>query len=118
VLHEISGLEIIMDHVKNLHQQLADKKEMITRSINLHKGPVSTLWRFPNEFFAQNFHCCLQNTVSLNHPLWKALTRRPNQPEMVPCSWPEYADGGGTLLWTYPVCGIDRIWTIVETESR
>ncbi|KAG2344820.1 hypothetical protein BDR05DRAFT_159123 [Suillus weaverae] len=33
VLHEISGLETIMDGVRNLHQQLVDKKEKITRSI-------------------------------------------------------------------------------------
>ncbi|KAG2143700.1 hypothetical protein DEU56DRAFT_910831 [Suillus clintonianus] len=63
VLHEISGLETIMDNVKNLHQQLVDKKEKIMQSMNLHKGLVSTLWRFPTEVLAQIFHYCLPEHV-------------------------------------------------------
>ncbi|KAG1773303.1 hypothetical protein EV702DRAFT_1201180 [Suillus placidus] len=52
VLHEISGLETIMDSVRNLHQQLVDKKEKITRYMNLHKRLVSALWCIPNEVLA------------------------------------------------------------------
>ncbi|KAG1751862.1 hypothetical protein EDB19DRAFT_1824738 [Suillus lakei] len=59
VLNEISGLEGIMDSVKNLHQQLVGKKENFFQSMNLHKGLVSALWRFPTEVLSQIFHYCL-----------------------------------------------------------
>ncbi|KAG2118387.1 hypothetical protein DEU56DRAFT_838058 [Suillus clintonianus] len=56
VLCEISGLEAVMTDVKHLHQQLVEKKDKITQSMNLHRGLVSALWRFPNELFSQIFH--------------------------------------------------------------
>ncbi|KAG1732073.1 hypothetical protein EDB19DRAFT_2041609 [Suillus lakei] len=64
VLHEALGLEAVMDGVKNLHQQLVEKKEKITQSMNLHKGFISPLWRFPNELLSQIFHDCLPDTLS------------------------------------------------------
>ncbi|KAG1725994.1 uncharacterized protein EDB91DRAFT_77805 [Suillus paluster] len=59
VSHEISGLETIMDGIKNLHQQLVEKKEKIMESMNLHKGLVSCLWRLPTEVLSQIFGHCL-----------------------------------------------------------
>ncbi|KAG1810910.1 uncharacterized protein BJ212DRAFT_1484037 [Suillus subaureus] len=49
VLHEISDLGTITDGMKNIHQQLVEKKDKITQSMNFHKGLLSPLWRFPNE---------------------------------------------------------------------
>ncbi|KAG2118388.1 hypothetical protein DEU56DRAFT_904998 [Suillus clintonianus] len=64
VLREISGLEAVMTDVKHLHQQLVEKKDKITQSMNLHRGLVSALWRFPNEVLSQIFHHCLPDTGS------------------------------------------------------
>lgn len=69
VLHEISDLEVVMDGVKKLHQQLVQKKKKIIQSMNLHKGLVSPLSRFPNELLAQIFHHCFPNT-SPKTELW------------------------------------------------
>lgn len=62
ILHEVLSLEIVMDGIKNLHQQLIEKKDKITQSMNLHKGLVSPLWRFPSELLSQIFHYCLPDT--------------------------------------------------------
>ncbi|KAG1842847.1 hypothetical protein F4604DRAFT_1825737 [Suillus subluteus] len=43
--------------------QLIQKKDKITQSMNFYKGPVSPLWRFPNELLSQIFHHCLPDTV-------------------------------------------------------
>ncbi|KAG1747736.1 uncharacterized protein EDB91DRAFT_1262684 [Suillus paluster] len=43
---EISGLETAMNSIKNIHQQLVEKKDTITQSMNLHKQLESALWRF------------------------------------------------------------------------
>ncbi|KAG0704597.1 hypothetical protein DFH29DRAFT_365883 [Suillus ampliporus] len=59
VLHEISGLETVMDGIKNLHQQLVKKKDRIIQSMNVHKGLVSALWRLPTEVLSQIFDHCL-----------------------------------------------------------
>ncbi|KIK40044.1 hypothetical protein CY34DRAFT_32961, partial [Suillus luteus UH-Slu-Lm8-n1] len=76
VLHEISGLETIMDSVKNLQQKLVDKKEKITLSLNLHRGLLSALWRFPNEVLAQIFHGCLPKSTLWERPF---LSTDPNR---------------------------------------
>ncbi|KAG0704602.1 hypothetical protein DFH29DRAFT_997494 [Suillus ampliporus] len=69
VSHEISGLETVMDSIKNLHQQLVEKKDKITQSMNLHKGLVSSLWRLPAEVLCQIFDDCLPETRFLLPPL-------------------------------------------------
>ncbi|KAG2069228.1 hypothetical protein BDR04DRAFT_949249, partial [Suillus decipiens] len=56
------SLEIVMDRIKNLHQQLIEKKDKIAQSMNLHKGLVSRLWRFPSELLSQIFYYCLPDT--------------------------------------------------------
>ncbi|KAG1793773.1 uncharacterized protein BJ212DRAFT_1240573, partial [Suillus subaureus] len=62
VLHEISDLGTVTDGMKNIHQQLVEKKDKITQSMNLHKGLLSPLWRFPNTLLSENFHHCLPDT--------------------------------------------------------
>ncbi|KAG0698186.1 hypothetical protein DFH29DRAFT_773438, partial [Suillus ampliporus] len=56
VLHEIPGLETVMDSIKNLHQQLVKMKDKITQSVDLHKGLVSALWRLPTEVLSHIFY--------------------------------------------------------------
>ncbi|KAG2145450.1 uncharacterized protein EDB93DRAFT_1151104 [Suillus bovinus] len=67
-LQEISGLEAVMNNVKNFHQQVVEKKEKITQSMNLHKGLVSALWRLPTEILSQIFIHCLPETKLLLSP--------------------------------------------------
>ncbi|KAG1788483.1 uncharacterized protein HD556DRAFT_1447878 [Suillus plorans] len=69
VLHEISGLVAVMDSVKNLHQAVLEKKEKITQSMNLHKGLLSALWRFPTEILSQIFNHCLPENIICLSPL-------------------------------------------------
>ncbi|KAG1858761.1 hypothetical protein DFJ58DRAFT_295071 [Suillus subalutaceus] len=68
VLHEISGLESVMDSIKNLEQQLLAKKNKITQSMILHKGLISGLWRLPIEVLSQIFHLCLPGIDELEPP--------------------------------------------------
>ncbi|KAG1886085.1 hypothetical protein F4604DRAFT_1675756 [Suillus subluteus] len=42
VVHEISDLQTVMDSINNLHQQLAEKKDEITQSMNTHKRLASS----------------------------------------------------------------------------
>jgi hypothetical protein len=65
VSQEVSGLENAMDRIKNLHQQLLQKKDRIIHSMNLHKGLVSTLWRFPPELLSLIFVRCLPEAEHL-----------------------------------------------------
>ncbi|KAG1747853.1 uncharacterized protein EDB91DRAFT_1345052 [Suillus paluster] len=66
VLHEISVLETVMDSTKNLHQQLVEKKDKITQSMNLHKKRVSTFRRLPIELLCQIFVHCLPESNHLS----------------------------------------------------
>lgn len=68
VLHEISGLETLMNSVKIFHQQVVEKKEKITQSMNLHKALVSALSRLPTEVLSQIFNHCLPETKLLLPP--------------------------------------------------
>ncbi|KAG1837737.1 hypothetical protein C8R48DRAFT_581809, partial [Suillus tomentosus] len=68
VLYEISGLEAVMSNVKTLHQQVVEKKEKITVSMNLHKGLLSALWRLPTEVLSHIFSYCLPETRLLLSP--------------------------------------------------
>ncbi|KAG1727809.1 hypothetical protein EDB19DRAFT_1748873 [Suillus lakei] len=68
VLHEISGLEAIMDMIKCLHQKLVEKQTKITQSMILHKGVVSALWRLPTEVLSQIFYHCLPEFGHLSPP--------------------------------------------------
>ncbi|KAG1779540.1 hypothetical protein EV702DRAFT_1001467 [Suillus placidus] len=59
VVHEISGLQTVMDSINNLHQQLSKKKDKITQSMNSHQRLASALWRFPTEVLSYIFMYCL-----------------------------------------------------------
>ncbi|KAG1738955.1 hypothetical protein EDB19DRAFT_1593863, partial [Suillus lakei] len=65
VLQEVSGLESVMDRIKDLHQQLLKKKDNIIQSMNLHRGLVSALWSFPTEILSLIFVHCLPETEHL-----------------------------------------------------
>ncbi|KAG1747858.1 uncharacterized protein EDB91DRAFT_47563 [Suillus paluster] len=62
------GLETVMDSIKNLHQQLVEKKDKITQSMDLHKGLVSSLWCLPTEVLSQIFDHCLREDISELYP--------------------------------------------------
>ncbi|KAG0704617.1 hypothetical protein DFH29DRAFT_1078199 [Suillus ampliporus] len=64
--HQISVLETVVDDIKNLHQQLVEKKDKITHSMNLHKRPVSTFQRLPTELICQIFVHCLPESSHLS----------------------------------------------------
>ncbi|KAG1747952.1 uncharacterized protein EDB91DRAFT_1198466, partial [Suillus paluster] len=66
VLDEISGLETVMHSIDNLRQQLVEKNDKITQSMNLHKRLGSTLWRLPTEVLSQIFHLCLPKIPALD----------------------------------------------------
>ncbi|KAG1747897.1 uncharacterized protein EDB91DRAFT_49244 [Suillus paluster] len=66
ILHEISDLQTIMDSIKNLRHQLVKEKDKITRSMNLHKGLTSALWRLPTEVMSHIFVSCLPDTKHLS----------------------------------------------------
>ncbi|KAG1748694.1 hypothetical protein EDB19DRAFT_219301 [Suillus lakei] len=59
ILHEISGLEAVMDSIHNLRRQLVEQKDKITQSMSFHKRLVSTLWRLPTEVLSRIFMYCL-----------------------------------------------------------
>ena len=65
VLHNISGLESVMDSVKSLHQQLIEGRDKILHSMVLHRGHMSALWRLPVEVLSQIFVHCLPETNHL-----------------------------------------------------
>ncbi|KAG1799597.1 hypothetical protein EV424DRAFT_1439409 [Suillus variegatus] len=65
VVQEISGLESVMDRMKNIHQQLLKKKDEIIQSMNLHRGLLSALWRLPPEILSLIFVRCLPETEHL-----------------------------------------------------
>ncbi|KAG2046903.1 hypothetical protein BDR06DRAFT_1014344 [Suillus hirtellus] len=56
---EISSLETVMDDIKNLRQQLVERKENIIQSMTFHKGLRSAIWRLPAEVLCHIFHHCL-----------------------------------------------------------
>ncbi|KAG2033802.1 hypothetical protein BDR03DRAFT_925007 [Suillus americanus] len=55
VLHEITGLETVMDTINNIHRHLVEKKDKIVQSINLHNKLTRALWRLPTEVICQIF---------------------------------------------------------------
>ncbi|KAG1747983.1 uncharacterized protein EDB91DRAFT_52837 [Suillus paluster] len=90
VLHEISGLETVMDGIKNLHQQLVEKKDRITRSMNVHKGFISSLWRLPTEIVSQIFDHCLPDDSCLLSP---TMSHAPVLLTKICRRWREFAVG-------------------------
>jgi hypothetical protein len=54
-----------MDKIKNIHQQLLQKKDSIIQSMNLHRGLSSALWRLPSEILSLIFIRCLPDTEHL-----------------------------------------------------
>ncbi|KAG1830968.1 hypothetical protein DFJ58DRAFT_617144, partial [Suillus subalutaceus] len=73
ILHDISGLQTVMDGIHTLQQQLVEQKNKIIESINLHKRLVSPLWRLPTEVLSQIFCHCLPPIPKLAVPM--SLTR-------------------------------------------
>ncbi|KAG1875776.1 hypothetical protein F4604DRAFT_1924841 [Suillus subluteus] len=65
VLHDISGLQTVMDGIHTVQQQLVEQKNKIIESINLHKRLVSPLWRLPTEVLSQIFCHCLPQIPKL-----------------------------------------------------
>ncbi|KAG2123476.1 hypothetical protein DEU56DRAFT_829653 [Suillus clintonianus] len=65
VLQEVSGLESVMDRVRDLHQQLLKKKDHVIQSMNLHRGLISSLCRLPSELLSHIFVHCLPETELL-----------------------------------------------------
>ncbi|KAG2141872.1 hypothetical protein DEU56DRAFT_795276 [Suillus clintonianus] len=59
VSHEISGLNAVMDRIDHLHQQVVEKKDMITQPINFHGGLGSTRCCLPTEVLSHIFVLCL-----------------------------------------------------------
>ncbi|KAG0704625.1 hypothetical protein DFH29DRAFT_366538 [Suillus ampliporus] len=66
VMHEISGLEEVLEGVKNLHRQLVNQKDKIIQSMDLHKRLGSALWRLPTEVLSHIFICCLLDVKYLS----------------------------------------------------
>ncbi|KAG1816177.1 hypothetical protein EV424DRAFT_1073731 [Suillus variegatus] len=66
---EISDLKAVMDSVNNIHQAVLENKEKITQSMNLHKGLLSALWRLPTEILSQIFNHCLPENIFFLSPL-------------------------------------------------
>ncbi|KAG1738611.1 uncharacterized protein EDB91DRAFT_1054428, partial [Suillus paluster] len=88
-----SGLEIVMDGIKNLHQQLVQKKDRITQSMNVHKGLGSALWCSPTEVLSQNFNYCLPE----DSPLFPSRLEAPMLLTAVCRRWTEAAVGVPSL---------------------
>jgi len=59
VIHEISGLQTVMDSINDLHQQLAEQKDKMTQFVNSHKRLVTALWCFPTKILSNIFMYCL-----------------------------------------------------------
>ncbi|KAG2057421.1 hypothetical protein BDR06DRAFT_994933 [Suillus hirtellus] len=107
ILCEISGLEAVMDSVKNLHQQVVEKKDKITVSMNLHKGLVSALWRLPTEVLSHIFKFCLPETRLLLSP---STLKAPMLLTRICRRWREIAAGTPELWCRLYVEADDRDW--------
>jgi len=107
VLHEISGLEAVMDSVKNFHQQVVEKKEKIMQSMNLHKALVSALRRLPTEILTQIFNYCLPETKLLLPP---STLKAPMVLTRICRRWREVAVGMPNLWCRLYVEVNDRDW--------
>ncbi|KAG1738511.1 hypothetical protein EDB19DRAFT_894665 [Suillus lakei] len=94
VLREISGLETVMDDIKNLHQQLIKQKDRTIQSMTFHKGIGSTLWRLPSEILSQIFYDCLPEDEYLLSP---ALEQAPMLLTRICRAWREVAVGMPSL---------------------
>ncbi|KAG2136862.1 hypothetical protein BD769DRAFT_1664414 [Suillus cothurnatus] len=107
VLHDISGLQTVMDGIHTLQQQLIERKNKIIESINLHRRLVSPLWRLPTEVLSQIFCHCLPQIPELNElqspsklTLLTSICRR----------WREVAVGISNLWCILSVKVDDRDW--------
>ncbi|KAG2095481.1 uncharacterized protein F5147DRAFT_718561 [Suillus discolor] len=95
-----------MDSVKNLCQQVVEKKEKIMQSMNLHKGLLSALWRLPTEVLSQIFNHCLPETK-----VWPPSTlRAPMLLTRICQRWREVAVGTPDLWCRIYVEADDRGW--------
>ncbi|KAG1774384.1 hypothetical protein EV702DRAFT_1047744 [Suillus placidus] len=130
VLCEISGLETVIDGIKNFHQQLTGRKEKIIQSMTFHKGLESSLWRLPTEVLSQIFHRCLPEDEYLTPspnlaPMLLTRICRPwrNVAVDMPSLWcrlhveidvrSEDDEDSSDIVWVGPVSGVevdDRIW--------
>ncbi|KAG2345918.1 hypothetical protein BDR05DRAFT_1058064 [Suillus weaverae] len=66
VLHEISDLKTVVDTLNNICEQLVEKQDKITQSMNLHRRLVSSLWCLPTEILSQIFVRCLPEDSHLS----------------------------------------------------
>lgn len=57
-----------MDGIKNLQQQLIEKKDGITQSMNLHRKLVSGILRLPTEVLSHIFVHCFLETSYISPP--------------------------------------------------
>ncbi|KAG2098211.1 uncharacterized protein F5147DRAFT_714083, partial [Suillus discolor] len=89
-----------MDSVKYHHQQVVEKKEKIMQSMDLHKGLLSALWRFPTEVLSQIFNHCLPETPFKAPVLLTRICQR----------WREVAVGTPDLWCRLYVEADDRGW--------
>ncbi|KAG2035473.1 hypothetical protein BDR03DRAFT_962335 [Suillus americanus] len=55
VLHDFSGLQIVIRGIITIRDQLLNQKKKIIESLNLHRRLVSPLWRLPTEVLSQIF---------------------------------------------------------------
>lgn len=56
---ELAAVESIMKRVRNVHQQLLDKRNQIVASMDAHLGLVSCIRRLPTEILGEIFVRCL-----------------------------------------------------------
>ncbi|KAG1886063.1 hypothetical protein F4604DRAFT_1724416 [Suillus subluteus] len=71
ILHEMSGLDTVMDSIKNLRQKLVEQKDKIVQSMTLHKRLASAVWRLPPEILSHIFMYCLPEEQYLICRRWR-----------------------------------------------
>ncbi|KAG1806169.1 uncharacterized protein BJ212DRAFT_1201535, partial [Suillus subaureus] len=97
VLHDISGLQTVMDGIHTLQQQLVEQKNKIVESINLHKRLVSPLWRSPTEVLSQIFSHCLPQIPKLDRLQLPSKLTAPMLLTRICRQWREVAVGTPNL---------------------
>ncbi|KAG1725818.1 hypothetical protein EDD22DRAFT_961555 [Suillus occidentalis] len=96
-LREFSDLDAVMDGIRNLRQQFIRREKHISKSINLHKNFVSTLWRLPTEVLSQIFHYCLPEIGEFQHLKPPSASEAPMLLTSVCRRWREVAIATPTL---------------------
>lgn len=110
VLHDISGLQTVMNDIHTLQQQLFEQKNKIIKSINLHKRLVSPLWRLPTEVLSQIFCHCLPQIPKLDELQPPSTLTAPMLLTKICRQWREIAVGMPNLWCMLSVEVDDRYW--------